>query len=187
MQLDRPIAIAIVLIITVLLIVFLVSPEYKTFNRLRMELGEKLAEYNAEFDYYAEVSKVYYELKNREEFLEKIDDALPENLDLGQIIYFLHKTSSENGLIIKDLFLSKSSKSDVSKNINDVIFSVDIMGDYSSLAGFLTSLEKSARIFEVTNISFGSDALSRMVSTENQLTANQIYIFNLQIKTHSYQ
>ena len=58
MQVDRPIAAAIILFIILLLVFFLVTPEYKTFKKLQSELGEKKAEFNAEFDYYAEITAI---------------------------------------------------------------------------------------------------------------------------------
>ncbi|MDP3882555.1 MAG: type 4a pilus biogenesis protein PilO [Candidatus Staskawiczbacteria bacterium] len=198
MKFDRPIATAIILFIILLLIFFLVVPEYNTFKKLRADLGEKKAQYNAEFDYYAEITKQYYELQNREEDLKKVDDALPEDPNFGKLIYYFQKTAEENGMIIKDLFLSKSSAGVTSANgsgnrINDLIFSMNLIGDYSALSKFLSALEKSDRMFEVTNISFGSESQSQTIiepslpeSEATQFQNLQIYNFNLQVKTQSY-
>lgn len=186
MQVDKPISIVIIGLIIVLSVSFFVYPEYKTFNRLRLELGEKKAEFNAEFDYYADITKTYYELRNREELLGKIDDALPHELAFGKIVYFFQKTAEENGLMVRDLFLSKSSRSDVSGKINEIVFSIDLMGDYSSLKDFIIALEDSARIFEVISISFGSESFSQLDSLDTEFEIYQTYLFNLQIKTYSY-
>ncbi len=189
MRIDRPIAIALILFVIVVLIFFLVAPEYKTFKDLRQDLGEKKAQYNAEFDYYVEITKKYYELKNYEEGLKKIDDALPQDPNLGKIIYYFEKTASDSGLIIKDLFLSSVGATDSDKKnknkTKNLIFSLDLMGTYSSLGSFLDALEISDKIFEVTSISFQSgDELTSL--KPSQKTQIQIYNFNLQIKTYSY-
>jgi len=177
MQIDRPIAIALILFIILLLVFFLVVPEYNTFGKLQTELGEKKAEFNAGFDYYAAITKTYFELQSRQDDVKKIDDALPQNPDFGGTIYFLQETAKENGLIVKDLFLSKSSSgivgSNISGSIKDIVFSIDLLGNYASLENFIVSLEKSSRIFEITNISFSS-------------ASGPPYNFSLQIKTHSY-
>jgi len=198
MKIDRPIAIALILFIILILVFFLVAPEYNTFKKLRLDLGEKKAQYNAEFDYYAEIIKKYHELKNREDDLKKINNALPENPDLGRVIYYFQKTAAENGMLIKDLFLSSTGVSSASGkikntgNIRELIFSIDVLGSYSSLRKFLSSLEKSDRIFEVTNISFGTGALLEFSeyllpgSAPDQPQIEQIYNFSLQVKTHSY-
>ena len=57
MQIDRPIAIALTLFIILLLVFFLVVPEYNTFESIANDiLVKKQAEYKAEFDYYAAIS-----------------------------------------------------------------------------------------------------------------------------------
>ena len=175
MQIDRPITIGLMLFIILLLVFFLVVPEYNTFINLQTQLGEQEAAYVGQHDYYAAVDKSYYDLQSRKDDIAKIDDALPQDPTLGNTIYFLQETAKENGLIVKDLFLSKSSSTDINSvgNIKDIVFSMDISGDYPSLEGFIMSLEKSSRLFEVTSISFGSQSAPP-------------YSFSLQIKTHSY-
>ena len=189
MQIDRPITIAIILFVILLLVFFLVFPEYKMFGTLQTDLGEKKAEFNAEFDYYAAITKAYFDLQGRKDDVKKIDDALPSNADFGELIYFFQKAAAENGIMIKNLFLSKSSptqtqsgfqsesQTNQDKKVKDVTFSMDLLGDYKSLNNFIISLENSSRIFEVTNISFGS---------ADQSGGQGISSFNLQVKTYSY-
>jgi Tfp pilus assembly protein PilO len=178
MTIDRPIAIVLMIFAVIVLAFFFVVPEYNTFQSLRLELGQKNAEYNAEMDYYAAIAKVYDELQARKEDVAKIDDALPENPDLGPTIYYLQQTAKTNGLSIKNLFLSKSSgalNSDLktSANVKNMVFSMSLSGSYTSLEGFMVSLEQSSRLFEISSISFGSQT-------------KPPYDFNLQIKTFSY-
>ena len=178
MQIDRPIAIALILFAILLLCFFYVVPEYNKLGKLQTELGNKQAEYNAQFEYYNAIAATYAGLQNHKDDIIKIDDALPLDPALGKLIYFLPLTAKENGLVVKDLFLSKSysgsTAGEPSNTVKDVIFSTDVSGDYTSLERFLVALEKSSRIFEVTSISFGSD------------TATALQNYSLQIKTHSY-
>ena len=199
MQIDRPIAIALILFAVLLLVFFLVLPEYRTFKALREEFAEKKAEYDAKFDYYAAITKAYYDLQSREDGIKKIDSALPESPELGNIVYFLQKTAGENGIILKDLFLSKSAPSSTRTNdtkaIKDIAFTLDLIGSYSSLERFASSLEKSARLFEVTSISFGTsinpaaEASGQSGSSPKPQAQNktqQTNSFSLQVRTHSY-
>lgn len=177
MQIDRPITIALILFAVLLMVFFLVAPEYDTFGRLQTELGQKKAEFNAEFDYYAQITKIYFDLQSRKDDVKKIDNALPPSSDLGEVVYFLQESAKANGMMVKDLFLSKTSTNVAETKVGgvkDIVFSIDLIGDYSSLESFIISLEKSARIFEITTITFGS---------ESELSSKS---FSLQIKTHSY-
>ena len=96
---------------------------------------------------------------------------------LGKLVYFMQQTAQGDGLLFKDMFLSQSSPDSSTSSsvgsIKDIVLSVDLLGSYQALEGFIVSLEESSRIFEVTNISFGSQSGSS-------------YSFSLQIKTHSY-
>lgn len=195
MQIDRPIAIALILFMTVVFIFFLVMPEYKNFRILQLELGKKVAEYAAEYEYYSAIGKIYYDLQNRQEEIKKIDDALPTDPDVGKIIYFIQKTAIESGMTVKGLFLSKSSsaKTAASKTIKtneikDIIFSLNVSGGYTSLERFMISLEKSSRVFEINTISFASQTFSPVSEEgeEQQVQSEENYDFNLSIITHSY-
>jgi len=190
MQIDRPIAIALILFIIILLIFFLVWPQYQNFKALQTSLGEKKAEFNAEYDYYEAITKTYLDLQSRQDDISKIDNALPQDQELGKLVYYLQETATQNGIMVKDLFLSKSApasaQAGISNSVKDIIFSLDILGDYPSLEKFMIALERSARIFEITNISFGSGMQTSQGSSQSQFQTQQVYSFNLQIKTHSY-
>jgi len=203
MQIDRPITIAICLFIVLLLIFFLVMPEYNTFKDLRFELGKKRAEYNAEYEYFSEIARLYKEIQSRKEALEKIDDALPGGSNFGNLVYYFQNQASADGLIIKSLSLSKSSSPNTSKsspssgsdsdkayqqqiNMSDIAFSLNLMGSYSALENFMVSLEKSARLFEIKTISFGSQSAQQSSEAESQFQMEETYKFNLEVATHSY-
>ncbi len=188
MQIDRPITIAVALFIIILMIFFLVAPEYKAFGKLQTDLAQKNAEYNAEFEYYNAIANTYANLQSRKAEIQKIDDALPQDSNLGGLVYAVQKMATENGIILKSLFLSKSALSSAQDSSNgaikDLFFSINLVGDYASLEKFIIALEKSSRIFEVTNISFGSG--SSLASLNPQPQTQQMYNFSLQVKTHSY-
>ena len=195
MQIDRPIAIAIILFVILLLSFFLVVPEYRAFKELQLELGKKKAEYNAKYGYYSEIIKSYSDIQTRKEDIEKIDDALPVDSNFGSLVYYFQDRASESGLILKNLFLASSKSSSQSdttgsskSKINDITFSLNLLGSYSALENFISSLEKSARLFEITSISFGSQASSSFGSMQQtQFQTQQTYNFSLEVLTHLYK
>ena len=106
MIIDRPIAIALIIFIILLVVFFGVAPEYRVFKSLQSDLGIKKAEFNAKYDYYAAITKAYADLRAREDDIAKIDNALPASPELGQLVYYFQKTAAENGIIVKDLFFN---------------------------------------------------------------------------------
>ena len=99
MEIDRPIAIVVILIIISLLIFFLVYPQYQAFQKNRLVLAQKTAEFNAQYDYYATITKDYTDIQSHAEEIAKIDSALPDVADFGQLVYILQQKTAENGLI----------------------------------------------------------------------------------------
>ena len=199
MKIDRPIAIAIIFFVILLLAFFFVVPEYKIFGRLQAELAQKKAEYDAEFAYYSAIAKTHSDLVAHADDLEKIDDALPTDPSLGSAVYFLQQTTKESGMLLKNVSLSKSSSGnsaarpssdsliqEKSKVVQDIVFSLDLLGDYASLGRLSMALESSSRIFEVTDISFGSSSQPIFGADQSQFQMTQVYSFKLQVKTHTY-
>ncbi|MFA6974328.1 MAG: type 4a pilus biogenesis protein PilO [Parcubacteria group bacterium] len=194
MKVDRPITIAVIIFIIVLLMYFFVVPKYNEFKDFQVKLSKAEAEYNGKFAYYSDVSRIFREMEDRKESLEKIENAIPAKSQLADLIYFFQQKGIESGLVVKNILLNKVSPITSESNIKEIVFSLDIMGSYQSLKNFLSSLENSSRLFEVGNISFGSqqsNQLSEKTSTTKPLPvqpslSQEIYSFKLEIKTHSY-
>lgn len=199
MQVNRPIFISVFFFITILLVIFFVMPEYKNFKSLQADLIQKTAELNAEGNYYDAITKTYLDLQNHKSDLQKVDSALPTDPSIGGIIYFLQGNATQNGLTVNNLFLSQpalnNAQGNPTSNIKSIVFLMSLSGDYPSLEQFIISLEQSARLFEITSISFGSPAQTTSGSYQNQtqaaplqsqFQAQQPTNFNLQITTHSY-
>jgi len=173
MQVDRPIIIAIVFFAILILVMFLVMPEFNNFKQLQIDLGGKIAERDAKHDYYATIEKIYSDLYERQEDLVKIDDALPSESSLGKVIYFIQESARESALMLKDLSVSQTSGG-ANSSVKDISLTTNVAGSFSSLENFLKALEKSSRIIEITNISFGA------------VEQGAVQNFSLQIKTFSY-
>jgi len=192
MQIDRPITIAVIIFAVLLATFFFVVPKYKNLKNLQAELGQKNAEYLSKFEYYAQIKENYDKLQKRKSEIKKIDEALPKTADFGQLIYYFQKKTAENGLTLKSLGLSQSS---ATGNIKNIIFSLNLSGDYFALENFISSLEASNRLFEISNISFGSPGQPSVPQTElqeggggatAQFQTPGIFNFTFQVKTFSY-
>lgn len=200
MQIDKPITSALLIFLVVVLSFFFVVPKYKEFKAHQLILGEKEAEYNAKYNYYAQVSEVYEELQSRTENLKKIEDALPANSALGDLVYFFSQKSFENGLVAKDLYLMKISAINPESDIKEITFSMDLIGSYAAFKNFLYGLEKSARLFDVNAFSFSAanaSSISKITTSSTKakttgkvttipISNQQTYPFRLEVKTHSY-
>lgn len=189
MEIDRPIAIAVIVFIIILLMYFFVVPKYFEFKQIQINFSKAQAEYNGKFAYYSEVSRIFTEIENRKDSFEKIDNALPAKSHLADLMYFLQQKGTEAGLIVKSITLTKVGAKTPDNQIKDISFSVDILGTYTSLKNFLSILENSSRLFEVGNIAFGSQITSPAPVVQGKTTptkAQDVYSLKLEVKTQSY-
>lgn len=182
MTIDRKIIIIVVVLLAdIILAWFLVVPQYNQFKNLQTEAVLKEAEYNAKYAYYAQVNQLFDDIQKRQDSLSKIDNALPSSLSLSPIVYFLQKKTAESGLVLKDIFFSKTSPINPKTQVKEIVFSLSLMGNYQALKNFIAILEKSANLFEVNSISFSSQA---QIQQAQQST--QSHSFIMEIKTYSY-
>ncbi len=184
MEINKSITTILILVITGLLVFLFVMPEYEKSQNRKDEFMQKQAEYNGKAAYYAGISSLYAAMQSRQEALAKIDSAVPAEFSLASITYFFHQKATETGSVIKSVSyndaLARVDGKVPEKKLRAITFSVNLLGNYQGLKSFLTALEKSSRIFEVTTISF---------TTLKDFASNapaQSYDFKLQIKTYAY-
>ncbi len=169
---NYPFYIAIVFVLSVVLIVVFILPQYKDFNSLKKEIIEKEARLQSQEDYLKELQQTLKEVEKRKEDFEKLESALPDELLLTDFLNFLQKTTSQTGLILKDI--SSATISGEEKGVKTARINFELEGNYSSFKNFLLVIEKSARLVEVESISFESPK------------EEETFHFKIAIVIHSY-
>lgn len=159
-------------------------PKYQKSNDLQNNLAQKQAEYNGKSIYYAKIAEIIEIIEGKKDTLEKINSALPSNFSIASLVYFFQKKGSEVGLVVKSITLSQISIPTSEERFKNIIFKVNLSGNYQGLKNFLSSLDKSARLFEVNYISFISSEISQ--SLKQSKNQQQTYDFQLEVQTHAY-
>jgi Tfp pilus assembly protein PilO len=177
--------IIIFLSLALLIMLFLIWPQYQELSSLGAEVEGKRIEFQYLEEYFSKLEQLSQKLKQYEVQLAMIDSALPSDssLTLLSLMDFLQEASSQNGLIFQQFGGSSMtssklagktvdlSQSETISNIEEIQLGFKVSGSYSALKNFLNALEKSAKIIEVESIS---------------LEGEEPFSFNLQITTHSY-
>lgn len=124
-------------------------PQYQKFSDLEFQLEKKTERLRQEEEYFTELDALSNQLKEYQVELSKIKSALPSDVDSAIINFFnfLQKQTSENGLILKDINLEKAASPKIS-------FAISVLGSYSALKNFLSSIYKNIRMVEIESISF---------------------------------
>ena len=182
MEIDRPITIAILLFVILVLVFYLVMPKYRAFQDFLVKIGEKEAEFQAKDTYFVEITKTYKELMQYQDSLEKIDTALPSSFLMAPLVNFIYQKGAENGLIVQRIGINKGSSGiETNKDIKETNISLSLFGSYKGFKNFLASLEKSARLIEGNNFSFSVTP----PSSENP-KIQETFAISLTIKVYSY-
>ena len=192
MEVNKPVSTIIVIIISLLLVLLFVLPKYQEANDLQVSLKQKQAEYNGKAVYYAKISELLADIQTRKDVLEKVGSSLPSDFSLADLTYFFQKSAADNGLNIKSLEFSqaspvayrKTSVDGATKELNNILFTINFLGNYQGFKNFLATLDTSSRLFETNTISFARVEASQ---ARTQLRPpSPIYDFKLEVITHAY-
>lgn len=164
--------ISICLFLTLILALFLIWPKYQDLRSLRIKIKTKETERQYQEEYFSNLNKIYEELRQYETEISKIDSVLPREPSIPSLLNFLEKASTQNGLVFKELG-SFSIIPPKEGRIKEIYLDFSVSGSYSFFKNFLNTLEKSAKIIEVENISFSFEE-------------GEAFSYSLKIKTHSY-
>lgn len=170
---------------------FLLWPKYQELKIKKAEMEIKDEEIRLKEKYLSNLGIFSEKLSTYEEQLSKIDSAFPGDPSVAAIFNFIQKTSSENGLILTDIDVSKlfPSKSSVQQileqealeqesseqRVQKMSFSISVNGSYAAFKNFLSTVYKNSRLIEVKSIDFSS-------SGEEE----DLFDFNLDLETQSY-
>jgi len=169
-----PLIIASCFILSLVLGIVLLWPRYQNLKELQESVSQKETEIQQQEQYFSNLSQIEEKIRKYDKELAKINSALPEDPSLPSLFNFLQKASSQSGLILKGISPFEISLLESSPNLKEIQFSFQVSGPYSSFKDFLSTLENSARLIEVENISFSSPK------------EGELFNFNLRVKVYSY-
>lgn len=190
MNINKPVSTVLLIIITALFLFLFAIPEYKKSVGLKAKIIQKQAEYNGKSVYYANISELVTDIKARQEALDKVDSSLPDEFSLSPLMYFFQQKAAESGLISKSILfaqvtprtLVQPSSAAPGKEIKDIMFTLELVGNYQGLKNFIYALERSSRIIEVDSIEMKSLQAGRGPAIGQM----QAYDITMDVKTHSY-
>lgn len=184
-----------------LVVLYVIVPNYSESSALQKQIEEKEQELREKQAYFAGLKKIAESLTEYQEFLDKIEKALPQEVSLASLLSFFQNKALASGLIMEDISPCKVSTSPSSQNpagegaqpaaeeekIKETGFSLSVSGAFASFEGFLALLEKSSRLIEVESISFGEGEVSGEGMAEGMAEEGELtFDFDLAVKVYSY-
>jgi Tfp pilus assembly protein PilO len=148
---------------------FFLWPKYIQFSDLKRAISELEKVLNSYQEYFKEIEDIFVKIKEKENEISKIKQALPLDPQIAETFNFLQKTASETGLLLKDVSFSVQ-KSEKESELGELKIQLQLSGTYPALKNFLAKVEKSARLIELENLSFSGEG-------------KEIFDFKLSLKT----
>ncbi len=163
---------------------FFVDPQYKEVKELRIrqaeneKMLEKAKELRAKRD---ELNLRYKNISAEER--EKLTKAVPETVDNVQLIFDIDNIARKYGIVLKGISVTGGSEKDskpASRQVVDktsqrngtITLGFSFSTSYDSFKNFLTDLEESLRLVDVTDFSISAN------------DTNNVYDYSIKLNTY---
>jgi type IV pilus assembly protein PilO len=160
---------------------FLISPKFQDLRRKKLEVETQDEGFRRKEEHLLNLENTLEGLSKYEDQIAKINSALPSRPSEPDLLNYLQRLSSENGLILKSV--NTTSLFTVAElpgeKIKKLPLSVGLTGSYLSLKSFISSIYRSARLIEIKSISFSTNI-------EEGIETKDLFDFQLELETHSY-
>ena len=169
----------ILLFIAFLIVLYLLVPSYSALSSLEKQVQDRQNELAEKQVYFARIEEISKKLEDYKDFLEKVENALPQEISVASLLNFFQQKSSSSGLTIENISPREISnvKEDENLKIKETGFSVIVNGPYTSFLSLLQLFEKSSRIVEVETISINP----------GREEGKSLFEFSLLLKVYSYK
>jgi len=157
---------------------------------LQSQIEIKEQELKEKQEYFAGIQTISDNLVQYQEFLDKIEQSLPQKVSLASLLSFFQGRALGSGLVMEDLSPSQASQKassqrvsageQVEEKIKETGFRLSVVGSFASFENFLRTLEKSSRLIEIASVTFEDGE----VSEEGEGAVN--FEFDLVLKVYSY-
>lgn len=161
--------------------IFAIRPTLLTMSDLIKEIEDKRELDQALNQKIAALSTAQAEYLQLESRLTVLDESLPSNPDLIDILKILEKIASDRGLVISALSVSSipaepeegTSFADLERQ--DLLISLTITGDYPTIREFVEDLRLSRRSFVVDSVTFNTGEEQGITVLRATMTVNAPY------------
>lgn len=98
----------------------------------------------------------------RQQDLDRLQKALPSNVDTVRLIIEIDEIASDNGMTLSDVSFSGNSNNQANQagsapEYDSIDLSFTVSAPYETFQTFLTDLQRNLRIMDVRNVSFSSN------------------------------
>jgi len=135
---------------------FIIWPKFNEQADLKQSIEIKQIELTYKEQYIEKLEGIQSKLDASEGQISKIESALPSENSAPSVYKFVEESASSAGLVLNSISPFAENPSQINTRLSETSFSLDLSGSYSALKAFLSTLEKSARLFDMNSVSLSS-------------------------------
>ncbi len=168
--------ISISLIISIIIGAVFLYPKYREFSGLRKQISQKEEELANQQNYLKLLRETNEKAEENRDLIDRVASAIPDEPDIPSFLNFLNKEAANTGVGLEDVNWSEPSASaEQRKQTNEYSVSIQISGSYPAFRNFVSALENSARLVEVSGTDFSLEQ-----------GVDEAAVFGLKLIIHSY-
>jgi Tfp pilus assembly protein PilO len=175
-------------------IIFLDVPIVQGVLNMRKEITVKQEELVKKEAFIKTIEKLIDKYKNSEESLKKLDDILPGDSDVPNLIVQIEAIAKESGMSVGGVNIAVSNQEGASKaetvrsggsagqekvvvDYQVVTINLKMSGNYATLKAFLRAVEENMRLIDIESIAF---------STKSREIIGSTFEFDMVLSTYYY-
>lgn len=143
---------SIIISASILFFFFLVLPAFDNTRMLYGAIKERENMLKEVQEIANRVIKLNNEIKQKENDIARLDQLLPKQKEVSEILVTIESIISSSGLLLSELSISEP----LSQGIGKINANIKLSGDFYSLMIFLDLLEKNLRLIEISAIDISS-------------------------------
>jgi len=172
--------ISISLIISIIIGAAFLYPRYQEFTKLQNQVNQKEKELENQQNYLKLLSQINEKVQEKKDLIDKVASAIPDDPDIPSFLNFLREEAKNTGVGLEQVsWREQDSRNNQKQQTNQYIINLEVSSSYSAFRNFLSALESSARLIEVSITDFS-------IIEETETETEEPIIFSLQLKIHSY-
>lgn len=135
-----------------------VWPKYQEYSLLKAQIEEKKDRLASGEQALDQLEKTQEMVSARQSDFDKLQAALPQDAGLPVVYDHVQKLGGESGLVVTSI--EGSAAEDPVKELETLVFRVELIGSYEGLKSFLVEAKRSSRILNVNTLSIAGDGES---------------------------
>ena len=119
-------------------------------------------------------------MQEKKDLIDKVASAIPDDPDIPSFLNFLREEAKNTGVGLEQVsWREQDSRNNQTKQTSQYVINLEVSSSDSAFRNFLSALESSARLIEVSITDFS-------IIEETETETEEPIIFSLQLKIHSY-